>query len=341
MANVAQAQIMVNPSFMEPGLLLPYTQASGAFETLAEGQPLPRLGEGDLYVYMKRIDLHTKVAAGQSAYNQLPSVSTMLSMISTPTYLLRVRAEYDHHDTAAFGRYGVSIVETQRLGMRQGHFQLARSALLYGFNPAAGEGLINTQGATAVSLPVDSNGNSSVVTYDNGQMGTFLLGQMLAIKTRTNQLGIGHKFTILGPQRALGAFQYQNIVQVTQFQRAGAGSATTSGLVEDIMERNGDEVAWVYDDTLQGKGAGGTDAILIVMPEVKKPVGARGISTNAFAGLAPGIEACTLMYCDMAAPREIPTPLPGGAIDVLSEWRISSGWGVRPEAVTILSMLYQ
>jgi len=43
----------------------------------------------------------------------------------------------------------------------------------------------------------------------------------------------------------------------------------------------------------------------------------------------------------MPAPREIPTPLAGGAIDVLSEWRISSGWGVRPEAITILSAAYQ
>jgi hypothetical protein len=103
---------------------------------------------------------------------------------------------------------------------------------------------------------------------------------------------------------------------------------------------NDDEIAWVYDDTLIGKGAGATDAVIITMPEVQKPKGSK-INTNEFAGLAPGLEACTLMYCDMAAPKEIPTPLPGGAIDVLSEWRITSGWGVRPEAVTIISMQYQ
>lgn len=340
MASIAPSFVLVHPNYIEPGILLPYVQASGAFETLPEGQPLVRLSEGDLYAYIKRIDLRNKVAAGQQAYNLLPSVSTTLSMISTPTYLLRVRAEYDHHDTAAMGRWGVSIVEAQRLGMRQGHFQLSRSALLYGFSPANGEGLLNTQGATAVSLPPDSNGNTTVVTYDNGQMGIFLLTQISAMKTRTNQLGIGHKFTILGPQRVLGAFEYQNIVQLVQFQRAGAGSASTAGMVKDMLEMNEDEIAWVYDDTLIGQGAGGTDAVIIVMPEVKKPSQAN-INTNEFAKLAPGIEACTLMYADMAAPREIPTPLPGGAIDVLSEWRITSGWGVRPEAVSVLSMQYQ
>lgn len=339
MANIAPAFVQVNPSYVEPGIILPYAQASGAFATLAEGAPLARLGEGDLFVYAKRIDLRTIVAAGQSAYNSLPSISTVLSQMSTPTYLLRVRGEYDHHDTAAMSRWGVPIVETQRLGMRQGHFQLARSALLDGFNPANGEGLLNAQGATATTLPADSNGNTTVVTYDNGQLGIFFLTSISALKTRTMQLGLGQEITILGPQRTLSTMEYQGIVQLTQFQRAGSGSASAAGMVKDVAEMNGDTITWVYDDTLIGKGAGGSDAVIMCMPTVKKPEGSR-INTNEFAKLQPGINANSLMYCDMAAPREIPTPLPGGAIDVLSEWRITSGWGVRPEAITILSMPY-
>jgi len=74
-------------------------------------------------------------------------------MISTPTYLLRVRGEYDHHDTAAAGKWGVSIVEAQRLGMRQGHFQLARNALLYGLNPAGGAGNPLTPGKPKPGSP--------------------------------------------------------------------------------------------------------------------------------------------------------------------------------------------
>lgn len=339
MGTLAPSFITVNPSFTEPGLILPYTQVSGAFETLYGGQPQAKLSEGDLYVYMTRLDVRTKVAAGQSAYNSLPSVSITPSQISTPSYLLRVRAEYDHHDTAAAGRWGFSIVEAQRLGMRQGHYQMMRNALLYGMQPQNGEGLLNTSGATATTLPADSNGHTTVQTYDNGQMATFILGQIMQLKTRTNQLGIGRKITILGPQRVLGTWEYQGIVQLTQFQRDGGGTLTTGGLIKDVAGRNQDEITWVYDDTLIGKGANGTDAIVITMPEVKKPAGQR-INTNEFAKLAPGIEATTLMYCDMAAPREIPTPLPGGAIDVLSELRITSGWGVRPEAVLIISMPY-
>lgn len=339
MANIAPAFVTVNPSYIEPGLLLPYAQASGAFDLVAEGQPLARLGEGDLFVYMKAIQLRTQMAAGQSAYNSLPSISTVMSMISTPTYLLRVRGEYDHHDTAAMSRWGVPIESAQRLGMQQGHFQLMRSALLDGFNPANGEGLLNTAGATATTLPADSNGNTTVLTYDNGELGVWLLSQLSALKTRTMQLGLGQEFTICGPQRTLGVMEYQNIVQLTQFQRIGAGSQTTAGMVKEVADWNGDTITWTYDDTLIGKGAGGSDAVILTMPKVKKPT-IRGVNTNVFAKLEPGIEACTLMYCDMAAPREIPTPLPGGAVDVLSELRVTSGWGVRPEAVTIMSMPY-
>jgi hypothetical protein len=340
MPNISPAFVQVHPSYMMPDTLMPYSQASGAFDLLASGAPLIRLADGDLYAYIKRVDLRTRMAAGQSAYNQLPGVSFAMSQISAPTYLLRVRAEYDHHDTAAMARWGLSIVDAHRLGMRQATFQLMRNALLYGFNPANGEGLINASGATAITLPADSAGNTTVVTYDNGQMAFFLISQISAIKTRTNQLGIGRKFVVVGPQRTLGAMEYQNIVQLTSYQRPGAGSQSTAGVVKDVLEMNDDEIVWAYDDTLIGKGAGGNDAIIIVMPEVEQPKGAR-INTNEFAKLTPSLEACTLMLADMAAPREIPVPLAGGAIDVLAEQRCTSGWAVRPEALTIVTMQYQ
>lgn len=339
MGIASPAYVTVNPSFTMPQLLLPYSQASGAFKLLATGAPLTNLGEGDQYVYINRIDVRTKMAAGPQAYNMLPSCSLAMSQISTPTYLLRVRAEYDHHDTAAAGRRGISLPEGNRLAMRQGHFQLMRIMLLYGMNPANGEGLLNANGATTVNLPPDSNGDTTATTYDNGEMAFFIASQILNIKTRTNQLGIGRKFAILGPQRTLGLFEY-NVVQLVQFQRTGAGTASTKGTTDAILMDNQDELMWCYDDTLINKGAGGnTDAIIIVMPEVEN-LHEDTIDPNEFARLAPGLSACTLMLNDMVAPREIPTPLPGGAIDILSELRSTSGWGVRPEAVTIVSMQY-
>lgn len=339
MPVIAPAFITLNPSLTLPEVLLPYSQASGFNHLLPNADLMTRLGEGDLAAYINRADVRTKMAAGQSAYNQLPSVGIFLSYIQTATYLMRVRAEWDHHDANAMSRRGMAIDQAQRLGMRQGHFQLVRSANLFGMNPANGEGIMNTAGATAINLPPDSEGNLTASTYDNGEMAFFIISQILAMKTRTNQLGIGRKFTILGPQRTLGLFEY-NVVQLTQYQRAGAGSQSTAGVVEGVGGLNGDEITWAYDDTLIGKGAGGTDAVLLVMPEIENPQPATNWNTNEFANIAPGLMACTLQLCDMVAPREITTPLPGGAVDVLSEMRITSGWGLRGEAVEIISMQF-
>jgi hypothetical protein len=339
MATISPSWTQVHPSFIEPEILLQYNQASGAFDTLAGGDPRVKIGQQDLYVYVKRFDIRTRVASGQSAYNQLPNVNVAMSMMSVPTYLNRVRAEYDHHDTAATAEWGASIVEVQRLGMRQGHFQLLRNMLLYGMLPANGEGLMNAPNAVTVSLPADSGGNTTFSTYDNGALGFFFLTQISALKSRTMQFGMPNRFVVLGPQRILGGMATQNIVQLTSYQRVGAGSASTRGLIDAVEADNQDDMVWAYDDTLIGKGANGTDAVILIMPEVKKPAG-RPFNTNEWATVAPGLDACSLQYLDMAAPREIPTPLAGGAIDVLSEWRATPGWLLRPEALSIINIGY-
>lgn len=336
----ADAYITVNPSFIEPELILQYSQVSGFVDLMADQQLRVRLAEDDLVVYMKQLNLRTKMAAGQASYNELPGVDIMATMFSTATYLLQVRAEWNHHDVAAGGRWGFAVPEAYRLGGRQGHFQLARDAALFGFNPQIGEGIVNAPGTTTVPLPPDTNGNDTVVTYDNGEMAFFVASQVLALKQRTYQLGMGRLFCILGPQRTLGLFEY-NVVQLVQFQRIGAGTTSTAGTFKSILMDNGDTLLWAYDDTLQGAGGNAdTDVVLLVMPEVEKPATDKPVNTNIFASMSPGNKVCVTQYCDMAAPREIVSPLAGGATDFLQEWRITSGWTPRPQAVTQILMVY-
>ena len=266
----------------------------------------------------------------------MPAQTIVAHQFSSPTYLLRARAEYDHHDTQQAGVWGVALPEAQRLAMRQAIFQQTRTAALFGMGPSD-QGITNTSGATTVNLPADSNGNTTVSTYDNGQMALFLLGQIAALKTRTNLMGVGVRINILTTQEILGAWDYQGVVQLTQYQRAGAGVATTAEMVAEIAKRQGDEVTFTCDDTLKGAGAGGTDLIIMNMPEVKKPSTQSRINTNVFADLQPSMAAATLQLSDMVAPKEIQCPLPGGAVDVLSEMRITPGWTIRPETLTLIS----
>ena len=336
----AGAYRVIEPSFKEPEFLIQYQQASGFVDLLAEGKLRTRLAEDDLVVYMKQLNLRTKLAGNQASANALPGVDIAASMISTMTYQFRVRSQYDHHDVAAGGRWGFAVPEAYRLGIRQAHFQQARDAALFGLQPQNGEGFLNAPGATAVNLPPDQYGNTTCLTYDNGQAAFFFAQQVAQLKTRTLQLGIGRKFTVLGPQRTLSQWEY-NIVQLTQYQRQGAGTDSTVGTFKSILMANGDELIWAYDDTLQGAGGdANTDIVILAMPEVAVPTGGQ-INTNTFASLTPNNPACLTQYCDMAAPREIISPLAGGATDVLTEWRLTPGWAPRPQALTLISVPYQ
>lgn len=331
----AAAYVTVNPSFSEPEFLLQNTQPSGFVHTLADGQLRNRLGEDDLLVYMKQLNLRTKIAAGQSSANELPGVDIIASQLVSPTYRFQVRAQYDHHDVAAAGHWGFSLTEAYRLGCRQAHFQLARDASLKGMNPQNGEGLLNGPTVITQNLPPDPYNATTFSTYDNGAMAFLMLQIIGQIKTRTLQLGLGKTFCIIGPQQDLVLFEY-NVVQLTQYQREGGGTDSTAGTFKEILMKNGDKVIWTYDDTLIGAGPSGTDVIAFVMPELTKPAGPSPVNLNEFGKLLPGNLVNHTQYCDMAAPLEIISPLPQGATDFTTEWRVGPGWPVRGEAVTLL-----
>ena len=341
MANYFPSVAKVSPSFTEPELIITYAQASGAFFALAGGKPRVKIGSEDMVVYINRLDLRTNVLVGQSPANLLPSATLVANYYNTPTYLIRTRAVWDHHDIARASEWAVGLPAVQDLAQRQGIFQEMRVGLLYGFTPSSGEGLLNTAGATTVTLPPDTFGNTRASTYDNGQMAQFVLNQIVATKTAMFQSGgnIKNKIIIISPQRIFLQFQYANIVQVTSYQRPGGGTSTTGQVIQDVAAVSGDNFEWYYDDTLIGQATGGNDAVLLTLPEIEQP-DVPGINTNIFADVRPNMKSVNLQYADMPAPMKIPTPTPDGAITELQELRITSGWCVRPQGIRILSMPY-
>lgn len=342
MANIFPSVQKVQPSFTEPDLILTYAQASGAFAALQGGKPRVKLGSEDMAVYVNHLDLRTEAAVGQSPSNLLPSASIVADYFTTPTYLIRARTIWDHHDMARAAQWNVSLPMAQDMAVRQGIFQQMRTGLLYGFNPTNGEGLMNTSGATSVNLPADTFGNTRWSTYDNGELALWFLQQIVALKSRMYQSGgsIKNRLVVISPQREFLQFAYANIVQVTSYQRPGAGTATTGAVVKDTASASGDDFEWYFDDTLIGQGAGNGDPILLTTPEIEAP-DMPGINTNEFgAGMKPQMKAVNLMYADMAAPMKIPTPTPDGAITEIQEQRVTSGWCIRPQGITLLNGQY-
>lgn len=339
MANLFPARARINPHFAEPDLIVTYAQASGAFEALQGGKPRVKLSPEDLYVYVNALDLRTEAQASQAASNFLPSATLAATQYGTPTYLVRTRSVWDHHDIAAAASYNVSLPAAQDLAARQGHYQQYRTALLYGYQPANGEGLLNAPAATQVTLPPDPYGNTTFSTYDNGAMALWLLTQIVNLKISMFQSGgkIKNKIVVISPQRIFLQAQIANIVQVTAYQRPGAGTQTTANVAQNQLAEAGDDLLWYFDDTLQGKGSGGSDAVILTIPEVEVPE-IPGINTNVFGETQPAMKAVNLQYAAMAAPMKIPTPTPDGAITEVQENRITSGWNVRGAGLTILNI---
>jgi hypothetical protein len=342
MPNIFPTQQKLVPSFTEPELIVTYTQASGAFAVLPGGKPRVKIGSEDQQVYINTLDIRTDVTASQSPVNLLPSAQLVGGYINTPTYLMRVRAIWDHHDMARAAMYAVGLPNAQDLACRQGIFQQMRTGLLYGFNPNEGEGLLNTSGATSVNLPADSYGNTHWSTYDNGQLALFFLNQIVALKSGMYQSGgnIKNRIVVISPQREFLAFQLANIVQVTSYQRPGAGTATTAEVVRAQLATGGDEFEWYFDDTLIGQGTSGGDPIILTMPEIEVPSIQGMVNTNVFGEMKPALSAVNMMYADMAAPMKIPTPTPDGAITEIQELRVTSGWTVRPQGLYLLQGQY-
>jgi hypothetical protein len=324
-----------------PEIIMQQSMASGAFEVLAGGAPSVKISSSDLMVYQKYLRMTSQTQVGQSLPGQLPSSSIAGGYDGMMTYRIFSRSQYSYLDTDAADRWGYSLTEGLRLANRQGHAQQMRNMLLYGVDASNNEGITNSPNATTLNLGSDSKGNDSYTTWDSGELAKFLLGLIADQKTKMMLLGQSLGTVILSPQRFIKALEWTGVVELTSYQRAGAGTATVGTMVKEIAgHASGDDIVFCQDDTLIGKGAGGNDLIVVTNPVIEVPEARHSIHTNIFSTLVPNQQSVNVMFCDMAAPTEIPSPMPDGGLTTLYTMRATPGWNFRPEGVTLLSAKY-
>ncbi|WP_321867927.1 major capsid family protein [Burkholderia cenocepacia] len=335
------AFVKASPSFTEPELIVSYTQQSGAFAMLAGGAPEVKIGHYDQYVYQHMLEVRSVAAVNQGSPNVMPNATFRTSYGSVPTYLLKTHAQYDHHEIAAAANWNVNLADAKRLAAYQGIFQAARNGLLFGFTPSNNEGLLNAQGATAVSIPPDAQGHTTLSTMNAPYVFQFLLQTVQDVRKRILNVGQGEpvKVVITSTQDVIGFFE-STVVDLTSFQRVGAGVDSIKGATSSVNEWNGVDIEWRVDDNLKGQGAGGTDAILVIVPELA-PQGKSPVSTNVFADkLQPSSKATARQYFGSDTPLEYTAQLPGGFLDITYEHRMTPGWMLRPKALSIVSVKY-
>lgn len=338
MSGFAPSITRVDPSMVMPEIVMQYSMASGAFDILPGGAPTVKIGSGDLVVYQKYLRMTSQTQVGQSLAGQMMSSSVTGGYDQMMTYRISSRSQYSYLDTDAASRWGYSLTEALRLSNRQGHAQQLRNMLLYGINAANNEGMTNSPNALTINLGNDSQGNSGYRTWDNGELAIFMLDLISTQKTKMMLLGQPLCTVVLAPQRFIQSLSWTGVVQLTSYQRPGAGSATISEMIIGIAEGvNGDKIVFCQDDTLIGKGAGGSDLILISNPELTVPDAHKSINTNIFQTLTPNQLSVNMMFTDVAAPTEIPSPMPDGGVTTLYTERATPGWNLRPEGLTLLS----
>jgi len=340
MSNFLPTRTVVKPSYEDPGLIIDNFQLSGFLSMLTDGAPKVRLSPGDQYVYKNGLSAKTRSAAAQSGGTYLPSADLIAQQYSVPAYKIRVRLTQEADDEEAAGNWGIALPQTNTFLAQMAIFQQLRNTTLYGFNPANNEGLKNTAGATELNLPSDSFGNTGVLEYDAGQMFNFLTETVVEMLSKCFQLGLRDvTVKVLAPQRIFGLIAISKIVQLTSYQRDGAGSNSSAGSAQEVLSRSGIGFEWAYDDTLIGKGDAGSDLVIMTLNDIK--TGTQSvIDTNVFGKTSPRDDSVNNVYMDMAAPREIPTPVTDGGISKVYELRATPGWNFRPQALYLISMPY-
>lgn len=346
----APVERLISRSRTLPGFIMRTGQTSGAFNLLPDRKfKTGLISNTDLKIYAHTLEQHAQAYVNQFQANNFDNFSVNTGLIGTATYSVRTNASYTTDEMELASSYGGNLMEWMDKACLQAHFDQYRMLELYGFGKQ-GEGILNAIGITKTNLPADSGGNTTVSTQDPGQLVTYFNKKILDRRSAMymyNSGVTGMRTCIMSTQKIIGHLESVATVQLTDAQREGAGSFTAGDRIKYMQGMVGNEVEYLIDDTLAGKGDGGADVILIVIPEMVTQ-GAQGYAsewnTNEFGTVAGGIKETLAAFSAFDMPRELTAPMgeaSGIRQIVLKENRVTCGWVFRPEAVTVISAHYE
>ena len=333
--NLFPAQIKRTPSFSDPNVVIQRSQVSG-FPALFNGLDT-KLNETDLNVYYDKIAFTTQAQASQNQTGFLPSGSIVASTYGMPVYALKTISIIDREASFSAANYNIGLMEARKLLHRQSIFQAMRQAALFGIIPSNNEGITNSPNVLKQTLPADSFGNFFQLYNPNELFVYFLNNIIVPLQRATFSGGLRPRIVMLGTQRMLLAMNNAKIVELTSFQREGAGTASvgSSIVLQGGQGSYGYEVQFEFDDTLEGVGPGGTDILIATIPSLENNP-ETAFNTNAMsAGLVNEMTDNNKMYISGAAPVEVESPASQGATELYSYLRVTPGVAIKPEATII------
>lgn len=338
--------IMLDRSMVVPGVMVQRAQKRGTLNLIAGGKPKNVLNQNVQKVYINGIRYRGLAKASREPGNELPSVSFNTTQKATNAYWLSTSTKYSvwDDDNAKFS--GLNAPQIQNMIAHGAIADLTAILALYGTGEGMSEGIMNSPGVFEENLPADSNGALSLRTYDAGEFAQYFLQLTVDAETRMLTVGLDREqvLNVLMPQRVLGYLRRSSVIKLTSgIQRDGGGVHTIEGRIQAVATSpNGNiSINFYVDDTLIGKGAGGSDAVVMCypgFPDTPDDI----YNTDALAALPNSIQEMVAMYTAHSQPMEIESPAVDGSQGVYTTYhtKVTPGWALRPEAVTILSLPY-
>ena len=324
------------PHSLIPGVLGPIYQEVPYEKYLAEVTHFGKRGDDILYQPTLSA-INTPTTVGQQWRGDIDAVDYSISQLSFPYYTIHARMEYDPNQSSKFASMIAGIGLPQFLGnlCKQGIWQRMHYASLFGFD--SNQGIAKT--ATTETLANDSDGHSTIQTYNQGELLAALASYARLIMN--SSYGMAKPVIVAAPVNMINYIS-TSIIPLTSYQMPGAGVDSIAGAYERVI---GDwlkvgKVEFISDNALTGKGATGKDLLLFIAPGLSEQEAQKQAkNTNLVSDSLTQNKRNTFM--DIVDDlKEFPNPVINGVNSSLFSLQTTSGCLLRQETAVALSYTF-
>lgn len=329
-----------NNTYQSPNFLLTKVLRSGAFRLLGEARPRA-MPLATPQVMIRTLTNRGEAMVGENVTRNLPiGTLPVLGAFYIPTYSIASTVMYNSIDSLRSKENSYDLRSMLDDGMKQTFRLTERNLLIYGAKNAPNEGILNAVGAYAHTLDPDQFGVSNISNMDQGYLATALSGLASDIVQKAMAVGEPTRLVILAPQRIITVLTSRKVVQLTDYQRPGAGVAGAGEMAAALLANISVNFELAVDDSLIGKGKNGTDLIIIGVPEIPPDSGEINSTNAVYAGFPNKENGCIVQYTDSYMPIAKSAITFPGELQVVYSKNTTSGIVVRPELFSLISVAY-
>ena len=261
MANMLRSA----PHVQVPGLLVPQVQSVDFMKYVATKTQLGSLAEDYLYITTAQA-IDTESYVGQQWGEDLNKSTYALGQVQAPYYKISSYAEWDVQEQAKFEALsnGVALPDFLDNLAKQAINQRKHQAILFGFDNVKELNQGITANETVETMPVDSAGHDTLITYNANELQRFLSN--LARKVMDASFNMTKPVVISSSVRVINYIRTA-LVPLTNYLEGGSVASVGSVYDKIVGDWLGvGKIEWVADNLLMAETDDGKDTIRLIAP---------------------------------------------------------------------------